>query len=100
MRIDERRHNVSENARHFVDLPEVVFFDDLAEHIAKLPGSKLIEFEADGVVGVWIEFEYLDNNFFVDNALGDFRFYVENPECDESILLDVIDHLRRLLESL
>lgn len=99
MRIDELRQNVSENARHFVDFPEVVFFDDLVEHIAKLPGTELIEFEVDGVVAVWIEFEYLDNKFFVDNALGDFRFHVENPECDESILLDVIDHLRRLLES-
>ena len=98
MRIEELREARDPNSRHFVDLPEVVFFDQLADHIGELPGAEIREFEADGVIAVWIEFGYRGHTFFVDNALGDYRFWVEDPKCEESILLDLAAHLRRLLE--
>ena len=98
MSIDELRENMNDNARHFADLPEVVFFDELTDHISDLNGAELTEFEADGVVGVWIEFNFRENKFFVDNKLGDYRFFVEDPKCEEEILLDLAAHLRKLLE--
>ena len=98
LRIEELREARDPNARHFVDLPEVVFFDQLADHIGELPGAEVSEFEADGVVAVWIEFSYRGQKFFVDNLLGDFRFWVEDPKCEEAVLLDIAAHLRRLLE--
>ncbi len=99
LRIDELRAGKNPKARHFLDFPELVFFDDLSDHIEELPGCEITEFEADGVFGIWIEFGFSGHKFFVDNAMGDFRFYVENPECDETILLEIADHLRRLIES-
>lgn len=98
MRIDELRDNMNDNARHFVDLPEVIFFDELSDHLEELPGYQLNEFEVDGVVGLWIEFEWANNKFFVDNQPGDYRFYVEDPKCEEGILLEISNHLRSLLE--
>lgn len=99
MRIEDLRSNINDNAKHFADFPEAVFFDDLAEHIGKLPGCEITEYEVDGVIGVWIEFNYLDQHFFVDALLACFKFYVEDPKCDESILRDVIDHLTPLFET-
>ena len=74
------------------------FFDEFVDHISSLSGCEITEFEADGVVRVWIEFSYRENRFFVDNNLGDFRLFVEDPECDENILFEIADHLRLLLE--
>ncbi len=98
LRIDELKAKMNPEARHFVDFPEVVFFDEMSDHIEKLPGCEISEFEADGVFGIWIEFEFSGHKFFVDNAMGDFRFFVEDPKCDESILLEIADHLRSMLE--
>jgi len=99
MRIEELRSSINDNARHFADFPEAVFFDDLAEHIGILQGCEITEYEVDGVIGMWFEFDYLEQHFFVDTLLGCFRFYVEDPECDDSILRDVIDHLAPLFEN-
>ena len=63
-----------------------------------MPGCEITEFEADGVIGVWIEFEFRGNKFFVDNQMGDVRFFVEDPKCEEEILIEIADHLRKLLE--
>ncbi len=84
--------------RHFVDFPEVVYSDDLADHIAELPSCEITRFEADGIVSAVIEFEFAGHKFEVNNDFADFRFYVEDPECDEDILLELINHLRQLLE--
>ena len=98
MRIDELREKMSSDARHFVDMPDVIFFDELSDHLEELPGYQLNEFEIDGVVGLWIEFEWAGNKFFVDNLPGDYRFYVEDPKCEEGVLLEISNHLRSLLE--
>ena len=98
MRIDELREQMNDNARHFVDLPEVIFFDELSDHLEELPGYELNEFEADGVIGLWIDFNWAGQRFFVDKQPGDYRFYVEDPECEDGILLELSSHLRSLLE--
>jgi hypothetical protein len=98
MRIEQLKNGINDNARHFVDFPEVFFFDEISDHIEKLPGAVITELEIDGVVEVWIEFEFRDNKFFVNNSLGDYRFSVEDPMCEDEILIELADHFRKLLE--
>ncbi len=88
---------MNDGSRHFVDMPEVVFFDELADHVEELDGAEITEFITNGVVEMWLEFEYRGQKFSVNNQLGDYWFFVENPECPEEILLEVIDHFRQLL---
>lgn len=85
-------------SRHFVDLPEVVFFDELCKHAEKLEGVEITEFLTDGVVEMWLDFEFRGYKFTVKNQFGDYLFFVENPDCPDEILLEVIDHFRQLLE--
>ncbi|MCB1023261.1 MAG: hypothetical protein KDB79_02655 [Acidobacteria bacterium] len=96
--IDELREKLPENTRHFVDFPEVIFFDQFHDHVENLDGTEITEFEMDGVFEMWLEFTFRGNKFYVNNRLGDYWFFVEDPKCPEPILLEIADHFRKLLE--
>jgi len=88
---------MNDGSRHFADLPEAVFFDDFADHVEKLGGAEITEFITDGVVEMWLDFDYRGHKFSVNNQFGDYWFFVTDPNCPEEILLEVIDHFRKLL---
>lgn len=99
MLIEELKETyLKDNARHFVDFPEVIFFDDFYDHVEELYGTEIERFEADGTVAMWLEFTFRGHRFFVSNKFGDYQFYVEDAKCPEDILLEIADHFRRLLE--
>lgn len=89
---------MSDGSRHFVDMPEVVFFDELADHVEELEGAEITEFLTNGVVEMWLEFEFSNYKFSVTNQLGDYWFFVQDTDCPDEILLEIIDHFRQLLE--
>jgi hypothetical protein len=89
---------MNDGSRHFADMPEAVFFDEFADHVEKLEDAEITEFITDGVVEMWLDFEYRGQKFSVNNHFGDYWFFVQDPDCDEEILLEVCDHFRRLLE--
>lgn len=89
---------MNDGSRHFVDLPEVVFFDELCEHAEELRGAEITEFIADGIVEMWLDFKFRGHKFSVTNQFGDYWFFVENPACPDEILLEIIEHFRELLE--
>ena len=89
---------LNDGSRHFVDMPEVVFFDEVADHVEELEEAEITEFLTNGVVEMWLEFEYQENIFTVTNQFGDYWFFVQNPNCPEEILLEIVDHFRKLLE--
>jgi hypothetical protein len=90
-----RMHNGS---RHFADLPETVFFDELREWAVRLSGAKEIGFLTDWVTEVWLDFEFRGQNFSINNQFGDYWFFVENPDCPDEILLEVIEYFQQLLK--
>ena len=79
-----------DGSRHFVDMPEVIFFDEFADHVEELEGAEIIE--------MWLEFEFHGQKFSVGNQLGDYQFFVNDANCSEEILFEVIKHFRVLLE--
>lgn len=95
---DLLKTKMNDGARHFVDLPEVVFFDEFYEHAEKLDGAEITEFITDGVIEMWLDFEFREHKFSVTNQFGDYWFLVKNPECPDEILLEIIEHFRQLLE--
>jgi hypothetical protein len=97
--IDElKEKHLVEGVRHFVDFPEVIFFDDFYDHVEDLYGAEIMRFEIDGTIGMWLEFIFREHKFFVTNDLADYQFYVEDEKCPEEILLEIAAHFRRLLE--
>lgn len=90
--------NKAEDARHFVDFPvELAFFDEFADHLEELEGAEITEFDVDGIVDMSLKFEYRGNLFMVDIYFDDYRFFVEDAKCPEEILLEIINHFRKLL---
>ena len=89
---------MNDGSRHFVDMPEVIFFDDFYDHTEELDDAEITEFIVDGVVEMWLDFEFRGYKFSVTNQLGDYWFFVQDPDCDDEILLEIITHFRKLLE--
>lgn len=87
-----------DGSRHFADLPEVIFFDEFADTVEDLEGAEIIDFQTNGVLEMWLEFEFRGNIFSVGNRLGDYQFFVRDANCPEEILLEVADHFRQILE--
>jgi hypothetical protein len=95
---DLLENKLDDGSRHFVDMPEVVFFDEIADHVEKLDGAEITEFLTNGVVEMWLEFEFAGHKFSVTNQFGDYWFFVQDVDCTEEILFEIIDHFRQLLE--
>lgn len=89
---------MNDGSRHFVDLPEVVFSDELADHTEELEGAEITEFITDGTIEMWLDFEFRGHQFSVNNPFGDYWFFVRDPNCRDEILLEVVNHFRKLLE--
>ncbi len=99
MLIDELKEtHLTGNVRHFVDFPEVIFFDDFYDHVEDLYGAEIMRFEMDGVIEMWMEFVFRGHKFFVNNDLSDYHFYVKDEKCPDDILLEIAAHFRQLLE--
>ena len=91
---DFRMKDVS---RNFADLPESVFFDELKKIAKKLEGAKVTGFVTDWITEVWLDFEYRGHKFSINNQMGDYWFFVENPSCPDEILLEVVRYFERFL---
>jgi hypothetical protein len=86
-----------DGSRNFADLPETVFFDELRHIAKKFEGAKVNGFVTDWVTEVWLDFEYRGHQFSINNQYGDYWFFVENPECPDEILSEVIEYFQNFL---
>lgn len=92
---DIRMHDGS---RNFADLPELIFFDRLREIAKQLAGATETAFVTDWVTEVWLDFDFREHRFSVNNQNGEYWFFVEKPDCPDEILLEVIGHFQEFLE--
>ena len=76
----------------------MIFFDEFSDHVETLAGAEITAFEMDGTFEMWLEFTFSENKFYVNNRLGDYWFFVEDPKCPEEIMLEIAGHFRKLLE--
>lgn len=88
---------MKDGSRNFADLPEVVFFDELREIARKFEGAHETGFITDWITEVWLDFEYRGHKFSINNQMGDYWFFVENPNCPDEILREVIEHFEKFL---
>lgn len=90
---------MKDGSRHFVDFPvEAAFFDEFADHVEELEGAEITEFLTDGIVEMWLDFTFRGYKFSVNNKYDDYLFFVEDANCPEEILIEIINHFRKLLE--
>jgi len=92
--LDDR---TDDGSRKFAELPECHPFELLRDHIASLRGAVVTDFLTDGTVEVWIDFALEGEEFTVNNQLGEFWFFVKNPDAPDALLHRVVKHCARLL---
>ncbi len=89
---------MNDGSRHFADMPEAVFFDDVADHAELLEGAEVTRFLTDGVIEMWLDLTWRGHEFSINNQHGDYWFFVTDPNCPDDILLGFCAHFRGLLE--
>ena len=88
---------MSDHSRHFAELPESVDWEDLREHIEKMPDAFIKEYISDGITEMWLDFTYKDYNFSINNQFGEYWFFSKNPVCPEEILIKIVEYCEDLL---
>ena len=86
-----------DGSRQFASLPESRSWYALRDHLARLPGAAVTDFITVGVTEVWIDFTYRGYAFTINNQFGEYWFFVQQPDCPNSVLSEVADYCRRLL---
>ena len=88
---------MSDGSRSFADLPEVVSFAGLHNIAENLEGARITGF-LDAAIEVWLDFDYRGERFSINNQNGEYWFFVENHNCVDEILLEVINHFESFFE--
>ncbi len=92
--LDLRMHDGS---RHFGDLPQTASWHAVRDHVEKLPGAVLTGFVTDHVTEAWVDFTYAGHVFSINDQLGNYWFFVDDPACPTDVLQRVLTHFERLL---
>jgi hypothetical protein len=88
---------MNDGSRLFVTLPQSIPWHGIRDHVAEMRGAELIGFLCDDVTEAWIDFRYHDHRFTVNDQLGEYWFFVDDPGCPEGILTEVEAHFTKLL---
>lgn len=89
--------SMHDGSRHFGSLPECFPFEELRDHLTKLPGTKVTSFVSDGVTEAWIHFKYQQHTFAGNTQLGEWWFFVDDPTCSDEVLWAVLNHCAKKL---
>jgi len=87
----------ADGSRQFLSLPQSVPFDDVRDHVERLPGACLTSYLTDGIVEAWIDFQYSSYSFTINNQFGEYWFFVADPTCPSELLIDIAEHFSRCL---
>ena len=87
---------MNDGSRHFADVPEIVSFAAMRDHVRSLEGAEEIGFITDEVTEMWLDFHYREHRFSINNQHGDYWFFVDDPTCPEPILVDVCSHFAKI----
>jgi hypothetical protein len=97
--VHQLNHTImADGSRCFLTLRSNTGWKAIRAHAASLNGGNVKGFLTDGVTEAWLDFEYGGFTFNVNDAPGDYWFFVNDPACPESVLQLVADQFASLLE--
>ena len=92
-------HNLMrDGSRCFLTLRPGADWYAVRDHVSRLEGAELTRFITDDVTEAWIDFLYVGHKFSINDAPGDYWFFVTDPSCTDAILNVVAAHFSNLLE--
>lgn len=87
---------IAEGSRQFAALPQTADPMTLRDHIARLPGVTMGSF-VYSVGESWIDFALEGHSFSVNDQLGEYWFFVANPDAPDALLERVVSHATTVL---
>jgi hypothetical protein len=57
-----------------------------------LGGAVESDFVTDSITEMWLDFDYERHRFSINNQMGEYLFFVDDPDCPEEVLTAVRDH--------
>jgi hypothetical protein len=88
---------MNDGSRQFGELPQIVLWQELRDHITRLDGAEVTGFITDNVTEAWIDFSYRGYLFSVNDQFGNYWFFVDDPKCPDEVLKAVLSHCKLLL---
>jgi hypothetical protein len=95
---DLREYVMDDGSRLFAELWETQPIDFVHAHAQKLQGAEVHTFPIETPdATLSLTFRYKGFAFTVSPGMGDYRFFVNDPGCDNDTLLVVARHFNQLL---
>ena len=85
--------------QQFAMRPEKVSWMRLRRHLASMPGAALVDVACDRMNEAALIFTFRNHRFGVDLHEGAFRYSVEDPDCPEDVLAEVLAFAGAMLGS-
>lgn len=86
-----------DGSRDFGALPECFPFEQLRDHVARLPEGKVTGFVSDDMTEAWLHFQFRGHRFTANTQYGEWRFFVDDPQCPDEIQLEVLSYCAKKL---
>jgi hypothetical protein len=97
--LDQR---MADGSRHFGGFAErggdVADWHVLRAAIAALPGAVETGFVADDVTEAWLDFTFRGHVFSLNNQMGDWWYFVKDPQAPDDVLRAVLAHFATALQ--
>jgi hypothetical protein len=90
-------HKMEDGSRKFAELPQSLPWHELRDYLQKKNGIVVINLLTDGVTEGWIDFSYRGHSFTVNDQIGDYWFFVDEPACPDEVLNEIVTHCQVLL---
>lgn len=82
---------MADGSRNFADVPQTLGFEDLHEHLCANAEIKITGY-VNAPVDLWIDFDFRGHKFSLNNQLGDYWMFVDDPACPDDILLAILTY--------
>ena len=83
--------------RQFAARPENVSWVRLRRHLNEMPGAALVDVACDRMNEAALIFTHRGHRFGIDLNEGTFRFNVEDPNCSDDVLREVLAYADQML---
>lgn len=87
---------MNDGSRHCFDFPATIDTQALVAHIKKLAGTNKISCISDGITEAWIDVDLAGHHFSINNQMGSYLFFVDDPRCPDDTLITLYDHIATL----
>lgn len=88
---------MNDKSRKFAELLENCDWEVLRFHLEKLREIQVTDYITDNITTVWIDFNYKNQRFSINNQYGEYWFFSQNPVCPEEILIEIVEYCEELL---